>query len=209
MSPHSISELQTRGARDITDIDTGAGAAGSSAAYHLQRFAAEEELAVNITIFEKTDRIGGRTLTADVLDNPTEPIELGASIFVTVNQILYNATQDFNLSTATMREGSPGDLTAIWDGERLVYQSADGESWWREAARLWWRYGLSPYRAVKLVKSVVGKFMQLYEEPWFPFRSLTERVVELELHKITGVTGEQFLAQNDVGCLSTLPSVDL
>lgn len=179
-------------------VDAGAGAAGSSAAYHLQRFAAEEDIAVNITIFEKTDRIGGRTLTVDALGDPAEPIELGASIFVTVNHILYNATQNFDLPLGSLHEGNPGDLTAIWDGERLVYQSVKRESWWWDAARLWWRYGLSPYRAVKLVQGVVGKFLQLYEGPWFPFRSLTQRVFELELEKITGVTGERFLEENKV-----------
>lgn len=57
---------------------------------------------------------------------------------------------------------------------------------------------MSPYRAVNLVKEVVGKFLKLYEQPYFPFRSLTARTYELGLVGITGVTGEQFLAQNKV-----------
>lgn len=57
---------------------------------------------------------------------------------------------------------------------------------------------MSPYRAVNLVKEVVGKFLKLYEQPYFPFRSLTARTYELGLVEITGVTGEQFLAQNKV-----------
>ena len=85
-----------------------------------------------------------------------------------------------------------------------MYQSAEGESWWRDAARLWWRYGMSPYRALNLVKGVVGKFLRLYEEPLFPFRSLTERVSELELENILAVTGEQFLEQNKVSSMCAL-----
>ena len=111
---------------------------------------------------------------------------------------MLNATRDFDLSLGTQSEGAPGDVTAIWDGERLVYQSTEGSSWWWDAAKLFWRYGTSPYRAVKLVNGVVGKFLKMYEEPWFPFRSLTQRVFELELEKITGATGEQFLQQNQV-----------
>ncbi|UNI17522.1 hypothetical protein JDV02_003857 [Purpureocillium takamizusanense] len=64
---------------------------------------------------------------------------------------------------------------------------------------MWWRYGLAPYRAVRLVNDVVATFLRLYEEPHFPFRSLTQRAFELGLHKVTAVTGEQFLAEKNVG----------
>lgn len=74
--------------------ETGAGAAGSSAAYHLRKYANESGIPINVTVFEKTGRIGGRTLTVNVYDDPIEPIELGASIFVDVNYILSNATRD-------------------------------------------------------------------------------------------------------------------
>ncbi|KND89405.1 Frequency clock protein [Tolypocladium ophioglossoides CBS 100239] len=175
-----------------------AGAAGSSAAYHLQKYAEEEGLAVNITLFEKTDRIGGRTLTVNAFDDPQRPVELGASIFVAINHILFNATQDFGLPLAEMSAAEAGDITAIWDGNSFVFQSAEGTSWWWDAGKLWWRYGLSPYKALNLVKSVIGTFLKLYEEPYFPFRSLTQRAFELGLVKITGVTGEQFLAENSI-----------
>lgn len=126
------------------------------------------------------------------------PIELGASIFVKVNHILYNAAETFNLPLAGFSEGTPGDYIAIYDGETFVYQSVKGEGWWWDAARLWWKYGTSPYSAVKLVKSTVGTFLKLYEAPYFPFRSLTQRVFELGLNKITAVTGEQYLAENKI-----------
>lgn len=176
----------------------GAGAAGSSAAYHLRKYARDEGLAVNITIFEKTARVGGRTLTRDVFDDAAHPVELGASIFVTVNHILYNATKHFNLALGEMAMSEAGDITVIWDGDRIVYQSVEGSSWWVEAGKLWWRYGLAPYRALKLVKRVVGVFLNLYDEPYFPFRSFTRRVFELGLEKVTSVTGQQFLAENRV-----------
>lgn len=155
-------------------------------------------------MFEKTDRVGGRTLTVNVLDDAAHPVELGASIFVTINHILYNATKNFNLPLAEMTTSQDGDITAIWDGDRIVYESAQGTSWWMEAGKLWWRYGLAPYRALTLVKRVVGLFLNLYEEPYFPFRSLTRSVFELGLEKITSVTGEQLLLENKVGrvCVS-------
>ncbi|KJZ77598.1 hypothetical protein HIM_02775 [Hirsutella minnesotensis 3608] len=174
----------------------GAGAAGSSTAYHLQKYAKDEGLAVNVTIFEKTHRVGGRTLTVDAFDDPAYPVELGASIFVTINHILYNATKHFDLALGDMSTEEDGDITAIWDGERIVYELVQGTPWWREAGKLWWRYGLAPYKAVTLVKRVVGVFLKLYTEPYFPFASLTRRVYELGLERVTSATGEQFLAEN-------------
>lgn len=183
-----------------TDTTPGAGAAGASAAYHLRKYALAESLAINITIFEKTDRVGGRTLTVNPLDDAASATELGASIFVDANRIMYDAARNFGLDLGGLREegGAPDDYTAIWDGDSFLFVTSDGASWWWDAAKLWWRYGTSPYYAVKLVKRVVGQFLQLYEEPYFPFRSLTQRVFELGLHKITAVTGEQFLADNKV-----------
>lgn len=184
----------------LTNQYLGAGAAGSSTAYHLQQYADDEGLNLNITIFEKTAHIGGRTLTVDAHGDPDTPIELGASIFVEVNHILYQATKTFDLPLRNPggASRSPGDYTAIFDGERFVYRSYEGEGWWWDVARLWWRYGMSPYSAVKLVKSTVDTFLKLYEEPYFPFRSLTERAFELGLHTVTAVTGEQFLEQNGI-----------
>jgi len=173
----------------------GAGAAGASTAYHLHKFAAEEGIELNVTIFEKTSHIGGRSLTVDAYDDPLQPVELGASIFVQVNQILWNATDNFNLTRIDPGADEKGTL-AIWDGYSFVYEQ-DSESWgWWNLAKLVWKYGTAPYYTDKLVKQVVGTFLKLYETPYFPFRSLSTRAYELGLTSITGVTGEQFLAEN-------------
>ena len=60
-------------------------------------------------------------------DNPLEPVELGASIFVDVNHILYNATRTFGLPLKDPGSDEDGIL-GIWDGERFVYQQ-DSRSW--------------------------------------------------------------------------------
>ncbi|OLN96170.1 Farnesylcysteine lyase [Colletotrichum chlorophyti] len=176
----------------------GAGAGGASAAYYLEKFAEADGLPVNITVFEKSDRIGGRTLTVDAYDNPLERVELGASIFIEANHILYNASLHFGLPLKEPESGDDG-LLGIWDGESLIY-TQDDKSWgWWNLAKLFWRYGTAPYRAQKLVQSTVATFLQLYEPPHFPFRSLTQRAFELDLLKATSVTGEEFLATNEIG----------
>ncbi|KOS18279.1 Farnesylcysteine lyase [Escovopsis weberi] len=175
-----------------------AGAAGSSAAYHLHRFAQTEGLAINITVFEKSDRIGGRSLTVNAFDDPLLPFELGASIFVKANHVLYNATLAFDLSFSRLTMVQEDAVTAIWDGEEFVFETTEATSWWWDAAKMWWRYGTAPYYVTKLVDKTVARFMKLYEPPYFPFRSLTARTHELGLVNITAVTGEQFLAQNKI-----------
>ncbi|KAI0409269.1 prenylcysteine oxidase [Xylaria palmicola] len=175
----------------------GAGAAGSSAAYHLRRYADESGIPINVTVFEKTGRIGGRTLTVNVYDDPVEPIEVGASIFVDVNHILCNATRDFGLAV-TDSDARDDRLLGIWDGDSFVY-TQDSNSWdWVNFARLFWKYGTAPYYTYKLVQSTIATFLKLYEEPFFPFRSLSTRAFQLDLAKITGVTGQQFLAANNL-----------
>jgi len=48
------------------------------------------------------------------------------------------------------------------------------------------------------MKKTVGKFLKLYEPPFFPFRSLSDRAFDLGLTEVTSVTGEQFLTANHV-----------
>ncbi|KAF4922382.1 Farnesylcysteine lyase [Colletotrichum viniferum] len=176
----------------------GAGAGGSAAAYYLQQYAEADGIEVNITVFEKTNHIGGRTLTVEAYDNPLEQVELGASIFIEANQILYNASRRFGLPLKEPESGSDGFL-GIWDGEQFVYTQDDSSWQWWNLAKLFWKYGLAPYKAQKLVQSTVDTFLQLYEAPHFPFRSLTQRAFELDLLKATSVTGKEFLANNDIG----------
>ncbi|KAM0426918.1 hypothetical protein ACHAPT_007816 [Fusarium lateritium] len=187
------------GAQEVKNVAIiGAGAAGSSAAYYLQRYAEEENLAVNITIFEKTGRIGGRSLTVPAYGNESLPVELGASIFVAVNTILYNATERFQLPVSEPHRLEKGDITAIWDGVNFVYQTEEGSSQWWDLAKLFWKYGLAPYKAKKIVDSMLERFLALYDPPHFPFKSLTQRAEEMGLTEFTGITGEQGLAEWEI-----------
>ncbi|GME77895.1 unnamed protein product [Ambrosiozyma monospora] len=100
----------------------GAGAGGSSAAYYLKKYAGHN---VNITIFEQNDHVGGRSTTLK-LDGHS--IELGASIFVKDNVILYNALDEFNLFTTADHDDEDGhgdvdddDGLGIWNGTAFEY----------------------------------------------------------------------------------------
>jgi prenylcysteine oxidase/farnesylcysteine lyase len=187
-----------RNHNSITDRPVGAGAAGSSAAYHLQKFAKRDGVDINITIFEKSSYVGGRSTTVNAYDDPSYPVELGASIFVEINKILKNATTEFDLEIKVGSAGDEPETLGIWNGEKFVFTQKDGGWAWWDITKLIWKYGLAPIRTQRLVKATVGKFLKMYDPPFFPFRSLSNRAEDLELLPYTGVTGEQLLTANNV-----------
>lgn len=179
-------------------MHTGAGPAGASTAYFLQQFAAQAGVNVNITLFEKTDRIGGRTLTINAFNDPAQRVEQGASIFVPSNQILFTAMSQFGLSPSAV-DPTADPVLGIWDGDCFVFtldQSAP--SWWN-TLKVTLKYGLTaPQRTQDLTIATISNFLRIYNAPFFPFKSLTQRAQEMGLSAITGVTGEQFLSANNV-----------
>ncbi|KAI9052568.1 hypothetical protein LZ554_003911 [Drepanopeziza brunnea f. sp. 'monogermtubi'] len=175
----------------------GAGAAGSSTAYYLEKFAHKSDIDLNITVFERNSYVGGRTTTVNAYGNSLESVEVGASIFVDVNTILKNASALFGLTQRG--DSNVPEVVGIWNGKSFVYtQQNTGWEYW-DMAKLLWKYGLAPIRTERLVQSVVGRFRKLYEHPFFPFRSLSDRALDLDLASITSQTGAQLLAANNIG----------
>ncbi|KOS37865.1 hypothetical protein ACN38_g11319 [Penicillium nordicum] len=181
----------------------GAGAGGSFAAYQLRKLADKADIPVDITVYERESYVGGRSTTVNVFDNPAYPIELGASIFVQINYNLVNASRDLGLTVSNADHARPREAEesiGIWDGSQFVFTLKNSYSWWN-IGRLFWRYGLAPLRTQNLVKSVVGKFLRLYEEPLFPFSSLTEAAVAADLIHATVSSGDVFLQTNSIDSL--------
>ncbi|KAJ5574180.1 uncharacterized protein N7459_008607 [Penicillium hispanicum] len=181
----------------------GAGAGGSFAAYELRKLADDSGIPIDVTVFERASYIGGRSTTVDVFDDPAYPIELGASIFVQVNHNLVNASRDLGLAVSSADHGRPRETDesiGIWDGTQFVFTMKNTYSWWN-IARLFWRYGMAPLRTQNLMKSIVGRFLRLYEEPLFPFQSLTEAAVAADLLNATSSPGQAFLDANQISGL--------
>lgn len=162
----------------------------------MEQFANKSGVAINVTVFERNSYVGGRTTTVNAYGNPLEPVELGASIFVEVNAILKNVSHLFDLHPKD--SDTEPEILGIWNGKTFVYTQRDGGWKYWDIAKLLWKYGLAPIRTQRLTKSVVGKFLKLYEFPFFPFRSLSDRALDLDLTSVTSQTGEQFLAGNSV-----------
>ncbi len=164
----------------------------------MHQFATQGGVNVNITLLEKTTHIGGRTLTINPFNDPAQRVEQGASIFVQANQIVYNAMNDFGLSPRAA-DPTANPVMGIWDGDCFVFtldQSAP--SWWN-TLKVTLKYGLTaPQRTQTLTAATISNFLRIYNAPYFPFQSLTQRAQEMGLTAVTGVTGEQFLDANNV-----------
>ena len=183
----------------------GAGAAGSSAAYHLSNYAAELDYSLNITLYELNHRAGGRTTTVNALNDPAYPTELGGSIFVKINHILYNAADEFGLSTSSANSYRPQESDysfGVWDGTQFVYKQASGSGRWSgywDVVKLLWKYGMAPIRTQRMSKESTGKFLKMYEAPIFPFVDLTQAVEDSELLEYTSTTGASVLEEGGAG----------
>ena len=148
----------------------GAGPSGTSAAYFIKtandhmrqlhpHMAANQTPLINVTVFERDTRIGGRTAVVHPYDDATyEPVELGASIFADVNFNMRRAVKQFGLQTGA--QNGMGKQIGIWDGQQFVLE-VDSNSWWT-SAKVLLRYGLSPARVEGIVKDQVAKFSRLY-----------------------------------------------
>ena len=68
---------------------------------------------MNITVFERSSYIGGRSTTVNAYDDPAHPVELGASIFVSVNEILMNATKEFGLELNPLADEEQHETVGI------------------------------------------------------------------------------------------------
>ncbi|KAI9771501.1 MAG: hypothetical protein M1840_002121 [Geoglossum simile] len=180
---------------------SGAGAGGASAAYYLQKYAAESGINPSITLYERSSYIGGRSTTVDVYGNASQPVELGASIFVEVNRNLFNAAKEFGLSIGDASQARPQEAPerlGVWNGNEFVFTQSDGSPYWWNIAKLLWKYGWAPIRTQGLMKSTIDKFLKIYEPPYFPFRSLSRVAFDLGLTNVTSETGEQFLKSNNI-----------
>ena len=167
----------------------------------MHEFAAPCKL--NVTVYEREGHVGGRSTTVSVFGDPSEPVELGASIFVKINKNLVSAVERFGLRTTPYGGDDLDGLTSatgVWDGQKLVFVQNDDSGWWNTVRFLWkygWKYGLSPLWTRNLVKTTVGKFLKMYERPIFPFKSIAEAVYGVGLTAAT-LTAESFLADNKI-----------
>ncbi|CDU22220.1 related to Prenylcysteine oxidase precursor [Sporisorium scitamineum] len=151
----------------------GAGPTGTSAAYFLRH--AQDRLSsanssnkIEVTIYERETRIGGRTAVVYPYDDESKvPVELGASIFADVNLNLRRAVKQFQLETGA-HTGLSGQM-GIWDGQQFLFEG-DQSSWWT-SAKFFLRYGYSAITTEGIVKKQLSYFAGLYSPRFLHSRS--------------------------------------
>ncbi len=127
----------------------GAGAAGTSAAFWIGKAAQRHGLALEVDVYERNDYIGGSKLShwsssnaprSDMMaesqfeylkgsttvqpygDMTLEPVELGGSVFVSVNKNLWRATEEYGFER--IRFENEEDVMGIWDGSKFVIKAS-------------------------------------------------------------------------------------
>lgn len=121
---------------------------------------------------------------------------MGASIFVEVNKNLVSAASEFGLATKGAEKNELPKTLGVYDGLHWVFTGS--ESGWWTVGKLLWKYGLAPIRTQNLMKQTVGNFLKMYEEPYFPFRDLSQTAYDLGLTEATAATGDEFLRRHSI-----------
>ena len=118
-----------------------------------------------------------------------------------MNRILVSAAKEFGLLIINGGDDRPRespDTLGVWDGETFRFVQYEGASIWWSIAKLIWKYGLAPIRTQRLKNKTVAKFTQMYDEPYFPFRSLSQTAHDLGLTAVTSTMGNAFLKVNGI-----------
>ncbi|ODV86734.1 hypothetical protein CANARDRAFT_6306 [[Candida] arabinofermentans NRRL YB-2248] len=165
----------------------GAGSGGTSAAYYLQKYS---NSSYEITIFERSEWIGGRSMSVDI--HGVE-VELGASIFVDANKILMNAVEEFDLEVESFG-GDDDTGFGIWDGKKFAYILKDFGFY--SKLKFLYHFGLSSIRKVEKKRSqIVNTFLNDYYKTGFPYECLCNKN---SLTEVTSITGSQLLEDLEV-----------
>ncbi|CAM9181548.1 unnamed protein product [Discosporangium mesarthrocarpum] len=171
----------------------GAGIGGSTASYFLK----EQGSGVEITVFEASERAGGRT---DVFVYDGVTYETGASIIYTGNAHIFNLTERLGLKRLPPRHSEDGNL-GIWDGEKFALVTSS----WKVANlfKMAWRYGRSLLTIRSMVNQALARFNRIYliqaagiafsnpEELWgeLGLLGLTKKTIADYMHEKVGRPG--------------------
>lgn len=126
---------------------------------------------------------------------------------MSVNHILVEAVSAFNLSVSARDASNDNDnddaeTLGVYDGTKFVFtqttKAGKLNSWWNNV-KILWKYGISPVKAIRLMRSTVDRFLKMYDEPVFPWKQgLTAAAEEVGLLDVTVTTGSQYLEINGI-----------
>ncbi|TFK83419.1 hypothetical protein K466DRAFT_555076 [Polyporus arcularius HHB13444] len=176
----------------------GAGAAGSSAAFWISKAKERFGLDVELDVYDKNSYVGGRSTTVFPYgDDSLAPVELGGSVFVKVNKILWRAVSEFGLELEDWRGDSGDDaVMGIWDGHEFLLTTGGGSLLgnWLDKIKILWRYGYkAPTKTQELLDAMTNKILRLYEPDTPVWQNATSLLSELEWADVTAQTTAEYL----------------
>ncbi|CAE6403624.1 unnamed protein product [Rhizoctonia solani] len=175
----------------------GAGAGGSSASYWLSlaKQRAPAGTNVDITVYEKENRVGGRSTTVYPYNNGTyAPVELGASIFTSGNRNMVRAASEFGYELVSFDGVVPG--TGIWDGTKFVWRTTDNGT--ADNIRMQERYQDGPTKLGGLIVPFLTSFAKSYV-PTFPkFSIVDEYASAVDYTSLLPHTLKSYLTQGGI-----------
>jgi predicted NAD/FAD-dependent oxidoreductase len=131
----------------------GSGASGSVAAYWLRKMGGD---AMDVHIYEKNDRLGGRVRNALFQGRV---YETGATIFHSSNRYTSGFCRLFNLTKLPVKK--KGSRSGVFDGTRFVFKSSGWSS--VDSLLMIWEFGLWPLlRLSHSVNQMIEKFSTIY-----------------------------------------------
>jgi prenylcysteine oxidase/farnesylcysteine lyase len=137
----------------------GSGVGGSSTAYFLKKLKE-----VDITVFERNDRIGGRIRSLKIDVPGLEYVELGGTLISNSNRYLTEAVREFGLEKEedqTMQKSSFG----VWNGLGWSYYHDSRYGNWFASLKMLYKYGFwnGPLQVKNLAQQAGDMFMKVYE----------------------------------------------
>jgi len=158
----------------------GAGMGGSTAAYFVKKFVPQS----TITVFEASDRIGGRARIVEINGTKTEA---GGSIYLgSVNKLIQGFVDEFKLNR-TSEDHSVG----IWSGHNFVFTSSEYKI--INNAKMLWRYGFSPLTIKSEMNNLLYKWKKQYDNET-PYESVVENFKSLNLWNLTQLPFHTYLS---------------
>ena len=173
----------------------GGGISGCSAAWFLREALGGE---LELTVYERDARLGGRLATIDVGGTP---VEAGGTIIHETNRYLAGFVEQLGLQRVEPHQQDPGseESVGVWNGQRFAFRTHDSALLTRLAAV--WRFGLrSPLRLQREVQRRVEQWNQIYAhlEKGAAFDSPAALCSELGLESLLEIDGRQWLANSGV-----------
>ena len=172
----------------------GGGISGSSVAYWISSQLNNTDVVYNITLYEKSNIVGGR-IQSVTINNHT--IESGASIIHSSNQYIYNFTSQFNLSFSEPPSAG-SSTTGIWDGATFVFTTSTSLVW--TALKLVWRYGLAYTTLYDCIESIAKSFWNLYDIQLnnMTYTTVDELLQSVNLYNVTQINMTQYLYEHSL-----------